>query len=190
VLGLVQSLRGRITWPIFAVLGFALISKGRKTISSTAAAALLLCIPVFGILGSEYFRTQMRGVWRAVAAGFCGRGFRTGAKRRHRDTCSPDRFDDGTRAGAAQFGGAVSTPRSGEGAGLRPLFGALVCPIPRACGGKNRLRAAVDATPYGAAIYVAERLSYGAPYYTMGLVLASAHAYWEGGWFGVCIGVV
>lgn len=190
VLGLVQSLRGRITWPIFAVLGFALISKGRKTISSTAAAALLLCVPVFGILGSEYFRTQMRAAFGGQSSGRVLRGVASELAQSGGTGYVFSLIDLMTERAQGPRNSAVlfQLHDQGEGAGLRPLFGALVFPIPRVFWRQKPIAGSIDATPYGAAIYIAEKLSYGAPYYTMGPVLASSHAYWEGGWFGVCIG--
>ncbi|HYL72965.1 MAG TPA: hypothetical protein VEU96_02115 [Bryobacteraceae bacterium] len=62
----------------------------------------------------------------------------------------------------------------------KPILGAIVLPIPRALWLTKPAAGSTDSTNLGAAIYRVQQKR--TAYYDMGPVLASAHAYWEGGW--------
>ena len=70
----------------------------------------------------------------------------------------------------------------GFGAGFRPLAASFVLPIPRVIWPGKGVAGSSNSSTYGAATYMVRRLGYGAPLYNMGPYLASAQAYWEGGW--------
>jgi hypothetical protein len=69
---------------------------------------------------------------------------------------------------------------SGSAALFKPILGAIVLPIPRALWLTKPAAGSTDSTNLGAAIYRVQQKR--TAYYDMGPVLASAHAYWEGGW--------
>ena len=69
---------------------------------------------------------------------------------------------------------------SNESAGYMPILGAVVLPVPRVWWVGKPVAGSTDATNLGAAIYRVQQKR--SAFYEMGPVLASAHAYWEGGW--------
>lgn len=71
---------------------------------------------------------------------------------------------------------------SGEGASYRPILGAMVLPVPRFWWTDKPVAGSTDTTNLGAAIYRVQQSKPNSAFYDMGPILASAHAYWEGGW--------
>jgi hypothetical protein len=69
-----------------------------------------------------------------------------------------------------------------EAASYSPILGALVLLVPRMWWAEKPVAGSTDATNLGAAIYRVQQTKPGSAFYDMGPILASAHAYWEGGW--------
>ena len=74
---------------------------------------------------------------------------------------------------------------AGDAALYKPILGAIVLPIPRAWWFTKPVAGSTDDTNLGAAIYRVQHKK--TAFYDMGPVLASAHAYWEGGWLWLVI---
>jgi hypothetical protein len=70
----------------------------------------------------------------------------------------------------------------GEAASYRPILGALVFLVPRVWWAEKPVAGSTDTTNLGAAIYRVQQTKPNSAFYDMGPILASAHAYWEGGW--------
>ena len=73
-----------------------------------------------------------------------------------------------------------------SGAGPAPIWGSLLMPIPRFVWRGKPVGGSVDGTNEGAAIYQVQRLKPNTSPVEMGPLLASAHAYWEGGYLWLC----
>jgi len=76
---------------------------------------------------------------------------------------------------------------SGRGAGMRPIVASLGVVVPRTVWPEKPVGGSVDNTNLGAAIYLVQREKGNMGPQDMGPLLASAHAYWEGGWPWLCI---
>jgi hypothetical protein len=70
----------------------------------------------------------------------------------------------------------------GEAASYMPVLGAAVLPVPRMWWSAKPVAGSTDTTNLGAAIYRVQQSKPNSAFYDMGPILASAHAYWEGGW--------
>lgn len=68
-----------------------------------------------------------------------------------------------------------------QSAGVHPLFGAMIMPIPRAIFPDKPVAGSTDSTNLGAAIFRVQQAKPYSSYQDMGPLTASAHAYWEGG---------
>jgi hypothetical protein len=70
----------------------------------------------------------------------------------------------------------------GEGASYNPILGSITFPVPRALWSGKPVAGSTDASNLGSAIYRVQQPKPDNSFYDMGPILASAHAYWEGGW--------
>jgi hypothetical protein len=75
----------------------------------------------------------------------------------------------------------------GDAAYLRPILGAMLLPIPHTLWSDKPMAGSTDSTNLGSAIYRVQQEKPDSAFYDMGPVLASAHAYWEGGWIWLCV---
>jgi hypothetical protein len=70
----------------------------------------------------------------------------------------------------------------GDGAAFRPILGSIVLPVPRMWWPEKPVAGSTDSTNLGSAMYQVQQTKPNGVFYDMGPFLASAHAYWEGGW--------
>jgi hypothetical protein len=70
----------------------------------------------------------------------------------------------------------------GEAASYGPILGSIVLPVPRMWWADKPVAGSTDATTLGSAMYRVQQSKPNSAFYDMGPILASAHAYWEGGW--------
>jgi hypothetical protein len=183
VYGLVTGLRGRITWVLFA--GFALAALfGKRKALVVMAASFVALAPLLAPLGDGAYRFSLNA----------------SLSRLPQTQVVPILLDHlSSRASASSLLQSLDSlmdramgPRNsvtlfqlydeGAGASYRPILSALVFPIPRSLWNGKPPAGSSDETPYGAAMYRVMTRGHGSPYYNMGPFLASAHAYWEGGW--------
>jgi hypothetical protein len=74
-----------------------------------------------------------------------------------------------------------------EGAGFKAVWGAILLPIPRMIWTEKPVAGSTDSTNLGAAIYRVQQLKPDTSPQEMGPILASAHAYWEGGFLAIIL---
>jgi hypothetical protein len=183
VYGLVTGLRGRITWVLFAGIALAGLFGKRKALV-VMAASLAAVAPLLAPLGDGAYRFSLNSSLSGLP----------------QTQVVPNLLDHlASRASTSSLQQTLDSlmeramgPRNsvtlfhlydeGAGAGYRPILSALVFPIPRALWNGKHPAGSTDETPYGAAMYRVMTRGHGSPYYNMGPFLASAHAYWEGGW--------
>lgn len=192
LLGLSAGMRGRILWVVclLGIIGFTR-EKSKKPFL-IGALLIMMIVPLFSFLGGAYrtiyyneakfgsSRLEMLKVLSDTATQrLSGKGFFEGigieflhelAERTQasRNSCVLFQLHD-----------------DGVGAGVKPLLGAIVTVIPRIFWKDKPFGGSSDQSNYGLAVYVVRRVGYGSPIYNMGPYLASAHAYWEGGWIWV-----
>ena len=196
LIGITAGLRGRITW-VFSILVIIAFLKKQKKMIYIGLIGLICLLPiasfVYTTMRSCYYGALERGEGRSQLIG----QFIDKAK-------TSDSF-------ISSLGDIVNTaswraqgPRnssllyelydSGEGAGVAPYLGVIGFPVPRFIWAAKPIAGSSDGTTFGRAVYLVMRSCYWTPLTTMGPVLASAHAYWEGGWIwlafaGVITGV-
>ena len=186
--GLSSGMRGRLTWivSLVVIVGYLL---NRKKVIYVSVGAVLLVLPLFVFLGGGFRSisySELEGASRVEALSRLFEAVKTGEIK-----------DPESESFVAALARRAQGPRNsiilhelydtGQSAGFKPLFSAFFVPIPRVFWPTKRPPGSTDETSYGAAIYLAVRLTYGAPIYAMGPILSSAHAYWEWGWLGVVL---
>jgi hypothetical protein len=178
--GLAEGVRGRATWIVCILLAMSLIRRS-WTPAITAACVLALVAPYSVFLAGPY-RVILLGASRTRLEALTNLSEIVGEG----GTDGDESFVHNMARRAQGPRNSVVLTRlhdSGLGASYKPLLSALYTPIPRLLWPGKSPAGSTDGTNYGAAIFLVRRLGYGAPIFNMGPVLASSHAYWEGGWF-------
>lgn len=188
LLGLSGGVRGRVVTvaSFLAIVGFI---KRRKELIYVGLVLIIVMLPFFSFLGgpfrSIYYSKAAEGStkWDLIS---------TVIKEAGESIKSGDKYDLSKRSFISSFAKRAQAPRNsvvlyqlyndGLDAGFRPLGAAFVSPIPRMIWQEKGVAGSSDLTTYGSAVYLVRRVGYGSPLYNMGPYLASAHAYWEGGW--------
>ena len=185
-IGLSAGLRGRITWAI-SLLVIAAVFERRWRFLAIAALVVIPFIPISSFMAGAFRSITFRASSRVEAV----RALKDYA-------LSDDPAKDWDMPFATSLARRAQGPRNsvvllrlrdfGEGAGIRPLLGAVVLPVPRLIWPSKPPAGSSTDDNYGAAIYVVRRIGYNSPVSNMGPALPSAHAYWEGGWLWVIFG--
>jgi hypothetical protein len=183
VFGAMSGVRGRMTWALLAWLAVSGLLRHRKAMVM-ACLFMVALVPLFVVLSDATFRF-------ALHSKFGGQSQRQALPLLEEQVSSSlpkltllsivDPLMEramGPRDSIALF----QFFDGGEGASYRPILSAIYLPIPRVLWTSKPPAGSADSTPYGGAMYRVMRYSYGAAQYVMGPFLASAHAYWEGGW--------
>ncbi len=182
--GLLSGVRGRITWVLLAGLSLAGLF-GRKKALVAVGICILAVLPLFAALGDERYRFALNA--------------RLGGGGLSQKSVLPLLLDHLSSTVALAPRPVVEAlmnramgPRNsvalfqfydhGEGASYRAVLSSICFPIPRVFWEGKPPSGSADETPYGGAMYRVMAYSHGSQYYVMGPFLASAHAYWEGGW--------
>ena len=185
IFAMLHGFRGGVVWVVsmIAIGGFY---GGRKRLLLGAGALTLFLIPLFPWLHSTMRYASIgapAGTSRIEMIPFLLRGI-----------TDPDTIANGADAMGFLESWAVRAegPRnstvlyalydSGEAASFRPILGAAVLPVPRMWWSGKPVAGSTDTTNLGAAIYRVQQSKPNGSFYDMGPILASAHAYWEGGW--------
>ena len=187
--GLAAGLRGRLTWVISLLVVGAILYKQRR----------MLVIAVIGAISLLPIAQYLGGGWSSVTLNDLGGGSQMAAlERLYQVIKEGDAHSDENGTFAQMVARRAQGPRNstllflwyddGHGCGLQPLVSSLVAIVPRAIWPNKGVGGSSDLTPYGAATFLVRRIGYNAPIYNMGPILASAHAYWEGGYTWVVIG--
>jgi hypothetical protein len=187
IFGMLSGIRGRVIWVVMSVMIAGIMFRA-KTQVRIAVCGLIISLPFFAVMGNLDFRYL-------VAAQLGGKSL----------------FDVLPLLSKAQSqiaGGGVSGmaeslvaramgPRNsvilyrlydrGDGCGLAAISSSIYLPVPRFIWHDKRPAGSCDATEYGGAMYQVMNYGYGDPYWVMGPYLASAHAYYEGGWIAIIL---
>lgn len=183
LLGIATGARGRITWVLISMTATSLLYRVRKPLL-IAGACLVALTPFFIVLGDMAYRFEinlrLRGepisetvpyvLDRIVETPFGASPFILWEQLMFRAM--------GPRNSVVLY----RLFDAGHGAGGRPIMSSAVMVVPRVLWGTKSPAGSADSSPYGGAMYRVMAIGHGSPYYVMGPFLASAHAYWEGGW--------
>jgi len=186
VIGVTTGLRGRFSWVASVIVIGAYLQRNWKFIYFTIAAMLVI-MPLTPFMGSEY-----RYIFQNVSLGGATRGellhtFANQGSAYVANSEGNNLFNDicGSLAQRAQGPrNSVVLYReydSGKRAGLGTLVGALVFPVPRMVYPDKPMPGSLSSSVLDGGIYLVMTLGQGAEG-IMGPMLASASAYWEGGW--------
>ena len=192
-----QGIRGRVVI-VASFLGMAGFIKRRMVAFYVGLVLIVAIVPLFVFLGgpfrSIYFAKAGQGATRIELlnsiTNAVGKAIKTGGSYKLSKYSFISIF--ARRAQASRNSIVLyQLYNDGLGAGLRPLGAAFVSPIPRIIWPEKGIAGSSDLTPTGAAVYLVRHVGYGSPVYNVGPYLASAHAYWEGGWIWlICAGFI
>jgi hypothetical protein len=187
VIGFMTGMRGRIMWVISLLVVTGILNRKTKFVALGVAIGIVM-VPLFVFLG---------GAYRFIAKDefMSGTGRSEMFVRLYEEGRS--RVVEDLKNMGAEFLYAVAWraqgPRnsallykqydSGAGAGFTTYLGSIFFPIPRMVWPEKPAAGSTDGTLSSSAIYLVMELAYGYEAgASMGPSLASAHAYWEGGW--------
>jgi len=194
IFGMLSGVRGRVIWAVMSVMIAGVMFRA-KTKVKMALCGLVIALPFFALMGNLDFRYL-------VAAQLGGKSLFEVIPLLTR---AQSLMMGGSGAGgmAESLVGRAMGPRNsvilyrlydrGEGCGSAAITSSIYLPIPRFIWAHKRPAGSCDATEVGGAMYQVMSYGYGTPPWVMGPYLASAHAYYEGGWvlvivFGMVIG--
>lgn len=190
--GIGEGIRGRVVW-VASFLTLGALLKGRVRAIGFAAVLMALFLPISSFLAGplrSVYLNELVGSSRWDILRFALKeGYQKNAD------AHGEREPFGTNAlrraqGPRNSVVLLNLYDEGHAAGLRPLLGAVVLPVPRMIWPEKPPAGSVGETNQGGAMYLVRRLGWDAPDYNMGPFLASAHAYWEAGAAGVVFAAV
>lgn len=187
IIGILMGLRGRIMWvaSFIAIAGY-LNSKRKYLFISVLLIVIIL--PLFSFLGGQY---------RGMAA----ESLMSGGRPLDLIKIILEEIKDKSIVAEQNmpfldsFAQRAQGPRNsvvlyklfekGTGANPSVYLGSALFPVPRYFWPEKPIPGSLDDNPENSAIYKVVDIGYNLPY--MGSLLASAHAYWEGGWIAVIL---
>lgn len=180
VIGFTTGLRGRIMWTISLLVITGILNHQRKFITLGVAIGIVM-IPLFAFLGGTYHLSQEGNMIEPARLYEEGKSrVKEGLK---------NMGDELLYAMAWRAQGPRNSVvlyqqfNSGADAGFTTYLGSIFFPIPRLVWPRKPGAGSTDGTLSSSAIYLVMELAYGYEAGAcMGPSLASAHAYWEGGW--------
>jgi hypothetical protein len=190
IVGLSTGIRGRMTWVVSLLILAGLLNARRNIVWFSFGVGVLL-LPVFSFLGGAY-RFIDKKQWMAESGvGETIARLYSEARRgvRQESTGLVENVLDALAVRAQGPRNSVTLYQdydNGGGPGFGVYLGAFLFPVPRIIWPAKPVAGGSDMTSLSSAIYRSMKLSYG-DRGTMGPILASAHAYWEGGWAWVVV---
>jgi hypothetical protein len=190
IFAMLHGFRGGVVW-VVSMVAIGGLYQSRKRILALAAVLTLLLIPLFpwlhstmryASLGAPLGTSRMDMIPFLLGAITDFSAFR--------DAGESGSFVDSwaTRAeGPRNSTSLYALYDQGETASYHPMMGAVVLPIPRLWWQDKPAAGSTDSTNLGAAIYRVQTSKPNSAVGDMGPVLASAHAYWEGGWLWLVV---
>lgn len=180
VIGITSGVRGRIVWAVSLLLLAGIFNRQRKVIAISLIISILF-IPIFAVLGDKDTRGAM--VSSASQSEIYSLVLEAGVKNIRNSEEMVDAFLESFSWRAQGVRNSVTLYRDYEygGGGFNTYLGSLLAFIPRGIWPEKPMLGSLDHTEFESAMYKVMLLGYGEPG-TMGPFLASAHAYWEGGW--------
>jgi len=176
------GLRGRIIW-VASFIAICSYFNKRKMPIIIITLSLLILMPVVVLIGEARRPSSYFGTYHSISSRI---ELVTSLFQRIKE--SSDYIDESIildqiarRCQAARNSIVLyNLYNKGRGAGFTHYLAALF-PIPRIIWPSKPMFASIDGTVYGRAQFIVMREAYGKQF-RMGPFLASAHAYWEGGW--------
>ena len=188
LIGLFLGLRGRIMW-VVSFIAIAGYFNSRKKYLIKSILLLALVLPLFSFLGGQQFRSTIAEI--SMSGGSTldfAKLFIEQRKNAASDSSQNMAFLD-------SFAERAQGPRNsvvlyklyeeGSGADLSVYLGSVLFPVPRYFWPKKNIPGSSDDNPENSAVFKVVDIGHNLPY--MGPLLASAHAYWEGGWIAVIL---
>ena len=184
--GILTGVRGRICW-VISLIAISSYVYQKPKILKLCVLFLLIIAPAFSYMGS--YKNDAATV--IVGGGSTRELFDDIFLKRD----SVYEISQLSQSGLMNFAERAQGPRNAValynaydkdgGAGWSIYYGSIFFPFPRSLWATKPIPGSPDENENNAAIFKVVSMSHGLPY--MGPVMASAHAYWEGGWVAVCV---
>ena len=180
LIGISMGVRGRLIWGISLLIIAGIYNHQKKIIAISLAIAILV-IPVFSVLGNSEIRNYAGDTSQAE---IIGKVYQAGKDNLIAYEELGDIFLSSFALRAQGVRNSVTLYQNFDqgGGGFTTYLGSILLPIPRFIWDEKPMSGSLDHTELESAMYKVMELSYDATG-QMGPMLASAHAYWEGGWF-------
>lgn len=190
ILGLTTGIRGRIAWVISLIVLAGLYNR-RKTVIIICLIGAIALLPAFSLFGTSEVRAAMIGGAspREVLTLLYNEITNTVINDNKMTDVFLDAFAE--RAQGVRNSVMLYKDSEGGGGGFATYKGALVAFVPRALWAEKPMLGSLGHSAGGMAMYKVMDWGYGtadADGGTMGPMLASAHAYWEGGVIWLVVG--
>jgi hypothetical protein len=187
--GLLLGLRGRIMW-VVSFIAIAGYFNSRRKYLFISVLLLVAFMPLFSFLGGQQFRSMVAETLNMPGGGTFNliKLFIEQRKATVIDNNQNMTFLDSLAQRAQGPRNSVVLYKLFEkGASANPsvYLGSALFPVPRYFWPEKPIPGSLDDNPENSAIYKVVDIGYNLPY--MGSLLASAHAYWEGGWIAVIL---
>jgi len=185
VVGLTSGYRGRLMWLVFLLTMMGILNRQTKFVAIGIIVAVFT-VPLFAFLGSSYRSSNEAEKISSVQYKVIALLYEEGKSRLGDMKSMGEEFlsalawrAQGPRNSAVLY----QQYDKGAGAGFTTYLGSIFFPIPRLVWAEKPAAGSTDSSISSSAIYKVMELGYGYDAgSTMGPCLASAHAYWEGGW--------
>ena len=183
--GLLLGLRGRVMW-VISFIAIAGYFNSRRKYLIISVLLLVAFIPLFSFLGGQQFRSMVAETINTPGGGTFNliKLFIEQRKATAIDDNQNMTFLDSLAQRAQGPRNSVvlyNLYEENSGGGLSIYLGSVLFPLPRIIWPEKPIPGSLDSNPENSAVYIVMNIGHNLPY--MGPILASAHAYWEGGWF-------
>lgn len=189
VVGLMSGARGRIIWAISLLLIAGIYNRQKKVVVGSVLVAVLL-LPVFAVLGDRDTRGSLSSA--TSQAEILTLVYEAGVKNMSNSGDMVDAVMESFFWRAQGVRNSVVLYQDAErgGGSFNTYMGAVFAFVPRSLWPDKPMLGSLDNTESEAAMYKVMLWGHNEPG-TMGPLLASSHAYWEGGalWL-ICAGLI
>jgi hypothetical protein len=184
VVGFGSGVRGRVIWVISLLIIAGVYNKQRKVMAMGAIMSIVF-IPFFAILGNSDIRDSRDSINQFEVV---GKAFSIAKDNLVDLGDAADIFLSSFASRAQGVRNSVALYQNFDqgGGGFSTYLGSIFLPIPRVIWEAKPISDSLNNSELESAMYKVMDLSYGATG-QMGPFLASAHAYWEGGWIWLII---
>lgn len=186
VIGITSGVRGRVVWVISLLIVAGIFNRQKKIIAISLAMAILF-LPIFAALGDRDMRSTMASSTSSRTEIYT-LVYEVGIKNISNSGEMMKAFLESFSWRAQGVRNSVILYKDFDqgGGGFRTYTGALFAFIPRGVWPEKPMLGSLDHTESESAMYKVMLVGHGEPG-TMGPLLASAHAYWEGGWIWLVV---
>ena len=180
-IGFFSGVRGRITWVISLLLVGGFLHRQKKAIWTGIAVASIF-FASFNYLSGPVRKIYQTEAWKGSSVQDLVVSILSQREDMSADFIFTDLLSEFARRAMGPRNSVVLYRlfEANQGASYTVYTGSILFPIPRMLWPQKPLPGSTDENLESAAIYRVISIGHGLPY--MGPILASAHAYWEGGW--------